>query len=171
MAPKWPITRHERLTVRRKPESLKHLQGTARPDRTRRAPVLPPSEITRPKWLTNKVAKAEFARLLPLMEIADIDSSLLASCCMLYARWRQAEDEISERGLTIEVSSTTRTGMTVKPIANPAIRVAIAFQRAYLATATKLGLTPVDRGRIEPADSGAEDMLDQFLAEGDDDDE
>lgn len=168
--------------MNQKSETLKRLQGTARPDRRKppKVPLAPIGTVVRPKWLKNAVAKAEFNRLLPLMEsvgipLHEVDANLLASTCLLYARWREAEDLISAEGITLSVTSQTRTGKTVKPQPHPAIRVSATYHRSYLAALTKLGLTTLDRSRIEPSDTSDSDLLDQFLNgdkyndEGDDD--
>ena len=52
-------------------------------------------------------------------------------------------------GQTLTVTSTTRTGRTEKPIANPAVRNEVIYQAAMMKAAIKFGLNPLDRPRVE----------------------
>jgi P27 family predicted phage terminase small subunit len=137
--------------MRRKSKEEKQQQGTYRADRDRKTPKFSPGAVC-PKYLT-KTAKAEWNRVAPLLEEAgilrDIDASLLASYCQMFAHWRSSEDAIAKNGLVVTVSSQTRTGRTDKPVQNPAVRNSIQFHKAMMATAVKLGISPLDRPRIE----------------------
>jgi phage terminase small subunit len=79
---------------------------------------------------------------------------------------------VEANGQTIIVTSTTRTGRTDKPVPNPSCRLEILYSAALVKVGTKLGLSPLDRGRIEvpDAEDDERDPFDRFL-DGDDDPE
>ena len=58
-----------------------------------------------PKWLMPE-AKAEWRRLAKKIKIADEDVMILAGYCQSYARWREAEEYITEHGF--ETDNTSR---------------------------------------------------------------
>ena len=58
-----------------------------------------------PKWLMPE-AKAEWRRLAKKIKIADEDLMILAGYCQSYARWREAEEYITEHGF--ETDNTSR---------------------------------------------------------------
>lgn len=58
-----------------------------------------------PKWLMPE-AKAEWRRLAKKIKITDEDVMILAGYCQSYARWREAEEYITEHG--IETENTSR---------------------------------------------------------------
>ncbi len=153
---------------RKTPNAVKKTIGTYRKDRDRslNAPQFPPG-ATRPRWLTAKAAKAEWDRVVPLLEAAglltELDQSLLASYCQNWSNYLTAESEIVKHGQVVYVTATTKTGNMTKPLVNPAIRNASIFHKAFIASATKLGLTPLDRGRINAVEPNEDDELDRFL--------
>ena len=57
-----------------------------------------------PKWLMPE-AKAEWRRLAKKIKIADEDVMILAGYCQSYARWREAEEYITEHGLDTDNTS------------------------------------------------------------------
>ena len=61
--------------------------------------------LTCPKWLMPE-AKAEWRRLAKRIKITDEDVMILAGYCQSYARWREAEEYITEHGF--ETESTSR---------------------------------------------------------------
>ena|ERR1022692_4558494 len=146
--------------MKRKSLQEHKIQGTYRPERhglnVRTSLTGALTSITAPKFLS-KVARQEWNRVCPLLAeqgiLADIDQSLLASYCQMYAHWRSSEDDIAKNGLVITVESQTRTGRTSKPVQNPAVRNSIQFHRSMVQTAVKFGINPLDRPRIEiPSD-------------------
>jgi P27 family predicted phage terminase small subunit len=152
--------------MRRLSKEEKMQRGTYRSDRDKNTPQFAPGAVC-PKYLS-KEAKAEWRRVAPLLEGAGIlqaiDQTLLASYCSLYGFLREAEADIQQNGLVIFVSSQTRTGSTTKPIQNPSVRTAIQLQRALVATGTKLGMTPLDRSRVEvPPAPDEDDPLQRFI--------
>ncbi len=159
--------------MRRKTTEVKKLNGTHRANRDRKTPQFASGSISCPKYLS-KTARAEWNRVAPLLEEAgilqEIDASILASYCQMFGHWRSSEDDIARNGLVITVSSQTRTGKSEKPIQNPAVRNAIQFHKSMIQTAVKLGISLLDRQRIEvPPDPDEEDALQRFINASDDD--
>ena len=58
-----------------------------------------------PKWLMPE-AKAEWRRLAKRIKVADEDVMILAGYCQSYARWREAEEYITEH--SFETDNTSR---------------------------------------------------------------
>ena len=57
-----------------------------------------------PKWLMPE-AKAEWRRLAKRIKISEEDVMILAGYCQSYARWREAEEYITEHGLGTDNTS------------------------------------------------------------------
>jgi len=149
--------------------AAKKARGTYRKDRDNslKQPLQVAPDLAPPKYL-NRVAKAEWQRIVgPLVDqntFAALDRSLLASYCQFFSHWIASEADLSKNGLIINVTSQTRTGKTVKPVQNPALRNSVAAHRQMLAVSSKFGISPVDRTKVD-ADTGSSqgDELDQFL--------
>lgn len=150
--------------MRRTTAAEKKLTGTFRPGRDRKRVQFvtangiaskPPSYVRK-----IKLALAEWRAVAPFLEAEGIlkqpDVSMLASYCILYARWREASLAVDTLGQTILMTSTTRTGKTEKPIANPAVRNEILYQAAMMRAAVKFGLNPLDRPRVEAPEADEE---------------
>ena len=80
--------------AKNKPDALKVIAGTDQPCRMNPdAPVYPQVDETfkPPKWLKNKHAKEEWARLVPLLSkngvLTEADLSLLATLCQTYGKY------------------------------------------------------------------------------------
>ena len=160
--------------MRRKTREQKLLEGSYRPDRDRATPRFAATDVKCPSYLS-KEAKAEWRRVAPLLDQAGIlrpiDRSILSAYCEAWANWRASEDDISRNGLIITVTSQTRTGLTQKPMQNPAVRNSIQYGKMMMTLATKFGLDPLARPRIEvpPDDDNELDPLLAFINDGDDD--
>jgi len=168
--------------MRRKSASEKKLMGTYRPDRDRSSVRFATANgvaIKAPPFVRkNKTANAEWKNVIPhlLSEgiLKQTDLGLLANYCTLYARWRAAAEDVEKNGQIVTVTSTTRTGKTEKPIANPAVRNEILYSAALARVGTKFGLNPLDRPRVEAPEADDEtgpDPFQRFLDEGNDDPE
>ena len=158
---------------RKKSTAEKQLSGTYKPERDKATPrfdSITGAAIKPPTWLrSNKIALQEWKAVAPFLEAEGIlkptDVSSLASYCVLYSRWREAALDVEKNGQTIIVTSTTRTGRTDKPVVNPAVRNEVVYAAAMLKAATKLGLNPLDRPRVDaaPAPDEEEDKFERFL--------
>jgi len=141
--------------MRRKSAAEKKMVGTYRASRDKRAPQFVDAiDSKAPAYVRqNKLAHAEWKAVFPLLAAEGIlratDISLLSSYCVLYARWREAAADVEKNGLTVTVTSQTRTGITTKPVINPSVRSEILYQSAMMRAAVKFGLNPLDRPRLE----------------------
>lgn len=87
-----------------KPTALKKLEGDRGKGRrplNEREPIPPKGGVKCPAWLLPE-AKKEWKRLAPALEAMGVltmaDTAAFASYCQAYARWREAEDVISQHG-------------------------------------------------------------------------
>jgi P27 family predicted phage terminase small subunit len=155
------------MPAKRKSKSLHALHSTRDQSTTRTAPTLSTvAAIKAPSYLS-KPAKDEFNRVAK--ELADaglltnVSLNILASYAASFANWKLAEQDLQERGATIFVESTTRTGKTVRPLVNPAVRSYAVFKKLMLDSAKAFGIDPASHGRINlPETNGAECELDPF---------
>jgi P27 family predicted phage terminase small subunit len=136
-------------------------RGTYRKGRHKAAPAYS-GTVSAPKWLSAE-AREEWNRVFPLLDAKKLaqapDIQLLASYCTAYAGYRQALTKVEEQGPVIEITSTTRTGKTQKPVRNPWLTVVMDWQRQMLAAAKLFGISPLNRQRIVVAD---EDTADEY---------
>jgi P27 family predicted phage terminase small subunit len=167
--------------MRRKSTAEKKIAGTYRDDRDRKRLAFETANgvaIKAPAYVRqNKLAYAEWKAVAPYLIAEGIlkptDISILSSYCLLYARWREAAADVEEKGQTIVITSSTRTGLTQKPVSNPSCRLEVVYQSAMMKAAVKLGLNPLDRPRVETPedDETGPDPFERFLAQGNDDPE
>ena len=127
------------------PTALKVLEGNpgkrklneAEPKPKKKAPACP-------KWLEPE-AKKEWRRLAKKMEalgvLTEVDMAAFAGYCQAYARWKQAEERITDRGLVIRTPSGY-------PQQVPYISIAQQYLRLMNQFAEQFGLTPAARSRI-----------------------
>ena len=147
-----------------KPTNIKILEGNPgkrklnehEPQPQRKAPPCP-------KWLEPE-AKKEWRRLAKTLEamgvLTDADMAAFAGYCQAYARWKEAEERITDRGLVIRTPSGY-------PQQVPYISIAQQYLKLMQQFAEQFGLTPAARSRII-AGSGegkAVDDLDELLSE------
>ena len=125
-----------------KPQALKKMQGTYRPDRDGGTTLA--GSTTPPNWLS-QAAKTEWRRVAKRLAEAGLltwgDRALLAAYCQAYARWKQAEQELEGKPLTFE----TDKGYVGK---NPLLTVANEARDAMIRAAKEFGMTPVARSRL-----------------------
>ena len=156
---------------------MKKTLGTYRADRDKQTPEFTPSQGAKvPTYLrSNRLAASEWRRVVTELESAgvlkEIDWALLGNYCVIYSRWREAGADVEKNGQIIWIESKTRTGMTRKPIPNPAVRNEINYSSALLKIATKFGISPLDRPRVETTTFDDDDPLQRFLNDTGDDDQ
>ena len=111
-----------------------------------------------PKWLETE-AKKEWRRLAKKMEamgiLTEVDMAAFAGYCQSYARWKEAEERITDRGLVIRTPSGY-------PQQVPYISIAQQYLRLMNQFAEQFGLTPAARSRIIAGEdeSGNDEMED-----------
>lgn len=160
-----------------KPSGLKVLEGTDRADRINPAEPRPPLiEVgTRPPaWLRNKLARAYWRELVPILSRARIlaltDTTALVILAKAYGRWRSYEDFLEANGETYETgrASTAKEGEAVEAtgkLLRPRPEVAMrdkAEDRLVLLLG-KFGMTPSDRTRISALPELVGDPAEEFL--------
>ena len=148
-----------------KPTALKLLEGNPgkrqlNMNEPRFAQKMPPEC---PDWLEEE-AQAEWNRLSEtLFEmgiLTDLDVTPFAAYCQAYARWREAEEFISQHGSIVK----TKAGYWQQV---PQVSIAHTNQKAMLQAAAEFGLTPSARSRIIAGNTKKEDVDEmEFLLTG-----
>ena len=139
--------------MRRTSNEMKALRGTLRIDRARNKPALKVGS-TAPNWL-DPVGRKEWKRVAPELMAQGVLTEASAQTfwpayCSSFAHFRASEEAIQRDGLVINITSSTRTGMTIKPVPNPAVRNYQTFKRLLLEAARLFGIDPLNAGKIEP---------------------
>lgn len=109
-------------------------------------PALESTGYGPPPSYFNKYAKAEWRRMVPLIEQAglapDVAKSAFETYCYEYGQVRDARDRIAEKGIIV------RDGKTDRLIRNPAIMISNNSADRCLAFLVEFGLTPSSRTRV-----------------------
>ena len=148
------------------PTALKKLEGDRGKGRrpiNENAPKPPMGTIKCPSWLMPE-AKKEWKRLAPSLEamglltIWDIDS--FSAYCQAYARWREAEEFITQHGSIFKTPSGY-----VQQV--PQVSIAQQNLKIMQSLAGEFGLSPATRSRIIAAggmgDKVSDDPMEQLL--------
>ncbi len=144
------------------PTAIKELEGNPgkrplnanEPKPKKKAPACP-------KWL-NEDAKREWRRLVKQLEalgvLTELDMAVFATYCDAFARWKEAEEFLSERGLFF----ITPSGY---PQQFPQVAISQNYARLMNRCAEQLGLTPSARSRIIAGTEGnaAGDDMEELL--------
>ena len=97
-----------------------------------------------PKWLEPE-AKKEWRRLAKKMELmgvlTEVDMAAFAGYCQAYARWKEAEEFITQHGTIVRTPSGY--WQTV-----PQVSIAQTYLKIMNRLAEQFGLTPAARSRI-----------------------
>jgi len=95
----------------------------------------------------DKPARKEWHRVGRLMRdarvISKLDRAALATYCMAWSRWLEAETQVRKHGLVVK----TKNGF---PQQNPYLPIANKAMHQVMALSAELGLTPSSRSRIHP---------------------
>ncbi|WP_044294506.1 phage terminase small subunit P27 family [Robinsoniella peoriensis] len=141
-----------------KPSVVKALEGnpgrrslnTGEPKPERKAPRCP-------SWLEEE-AKKEWKRMARQLEhlgiLTEIDMAAFAGYCQAYARWKEAEEYISENGAVIQTPSGYYQQIPQVSIAQTYLKIMNRFCEQF-------GLTPSSRCRIvtdKGEDEGSDTM-------------
>lgn len=128
-----------------KPTVVKMLEGnpgkrslnTNEPKPERRAPSCP-------EWLEEE-AKIEWARMAKQMEylgiLTEIDMAAFAGYCQAYARWKEAEEFLTQHGTIVK----TKSGYWQQV---PQVSIAQTYLKIMNKFCEQFGLTPSSRSRI-----------------------
>ena len=118
-----------------------------------------------PKWLEPE-AKREWRRLAKQMEsigiLTDVDMAAFAGYCQAYARWKEAEEFITQHGTIVRTPSGYWQQV-------PQVSIAQTYLTVMSKFAEQFGLTPAARSRIVADNSvnNPSDEMEQLLG-GDD---
>lgn len=143
-----------------KPTALKLLQGNAGKRKLNKNEPSPDALVVvpePPEWF-GAIAVAAWHQVAPWLIEAKIltgtDLHNLEAFCMAYQRWREAQDEITKKGITVMGAK--------QKIKNPACTVANETLRQMATFGGALGLDPAARARLKPG--GAEKPKNPFTA-------
>lgn len=133
-----------------KPDALKILQGTLKPERVNKD--APQPDVTRgavPPDFLDEMAKAEWARIVPELEtlgiMSNIDIALVASYCTSVSELAEACKQIEANGYTYEAE--TREGCIVQR-KSPWIDVRAKAINNIVKTSCEMGMTPASRSKV-----------------------
>ena len=141
------------------PTAIKELEGNPghrplnpnEPKPLRKAPACP-------KWLSDD-AKREWRRLVKKLEalgvLTELDMAVFATYCDAFAKWKEADEFLTQRGLFF----ITPSGY---PQQFPQVAIAQNYAKLMNRCAEQLGLTPSARSRIiaENIGGSGDDMED-----------
>ena len=145
-----------------KPTALKVLEGDRGKGRrplNEHEPIPPKGGVKCPSWLLPE-AKKEWKRLAASLEAMGVltmaDLTAFAGYCQAYARWREAEDFISQHGSIFKTPSGYVQQVPQVSIAQTNMKIMLKFCEQF-------GLTPSARSRIVGGE-GAADPTDEMEA-------
>ena len=148
-----------------KPTALKLLDGNpGKRPLNDREPVPPKGEIKCPGWLMPE-AKKEWKRLAPSLEAMGVltmaDLTAFAGYCQAFARWKEAEEFITQHGSIFKTPSGYVQQVPQVSIAQQNLKILQSF-------CTEVGLTPATRARIIAGGAGtdnsqADDPMERLL--------
>lgn len=154
---------------KRKPTALKRLEGNpGKRPLNEMEPVPPTTQLRCPNYLLPE-ARKEWRRLAPVLMnmglLTVADAVPFAGYCQAYARWREAQDEITKHG-SIYKDGEGR----IRP--NPYIAIANQQMREIKSFAADFGLTPSNRAamiaNVMSAMSPQVDPMEAILVSDDD---
>lgn len=148
-----------------KPTALKVLEGnpggrplnTKEPKPAKRAPRCP-------AWLEDE-AKKEWRRMGKVLEqlglLTDMDMAAFAGYCQAYARWKEAEEFITQHGTMVRTPNGYLQQVPQVSIAQTNLKIMLKFCEQF-------GLTPSARSRIVGEDASADpaDEMEALLGGG-----
>ena len=148
-----------------KPTALKVLEGNPggrplnpnEPSPGKKAPRCP-------GWLEDE-AKKEWKRMGKILEqmglLTEMDMAAFAGYCQAYARWKEAEEFITQHGTIVKTPSGYWQQV-------PQVSIAQTYLKIMNRFAEQFGLTPSSRSRIiaEDTTSGPADEMEALLGGG-----
>ena len=148
------------------PTAIKELEGNPgtralndkEPKPVKKAPACP-------KWLEDE-AKKEWRRLAKQMEqlgiLTQVDMAAFAGYCQAYARWKEAEEFITQHGSIVKTPSGYWQQV-------PQVSIAQTYLKIMNKFAEQFGLTPSSRSRIiasNDSSGGTVDEMEELLGGG-----
>ncbi len=128
-----------------KPSAVKELEGNPGKRPLNAAEPMPAKKAPPcPKWLEPE-AKKEWRRLSKQLEqigvLTEVDQAAFASYCQAYARWKEAEEFITQHGTIVKTPSGYWQQV-------PQVSIAQTYLKIMNKIAEQFGLTPSARSRI-----------------------
>ena len=143
-----------------KPTALKELAGNpGKRPLNEREPKPRAAVPTAPRHLTGE-ARKEWRRmgreLLALGVLTTVDRAALAAYCVAYARWADAEAQVTKLGTVVK----TANGNLIQ---NPYLAVANRAMDQMMKAASEFGMTPSSRSRVQVQQADAGPSLAELL--------
>jgi P27 family predicted phage terminase small subunit len=152
------------------PTALKRLRGN--PGKRKLSAGEPQPQLCEPEmptWIP-ELAKEAWRTLVPkLMRLgllSEIDHAALTAVCVAFARWREAEAEITRLGQVISQPVLNKKGELVgyRTKANPAVAIANEANRIMRSYLVEFGATPASLGKVGRVEAPKEaDPLELYL--------
>ena len=147
-----------------KPTALKMLEGNpgGRPLNTKEP--TPEKKAPRcPSWLEDE-AKKEWKRMAKVLEqmglLTEMDMAAFAGYCQAYARWKEAEEFLTQHGSMVRTPNGYLQQVPQVSIAQTNMKIMLKFCEQF-------GLTPSARSRIVGGEnSDEEDEMEKLLEGG-----
>ena len=144
-----------------KPTALKQLEGNpGKRPLNEHEPVPPKATVKCPAWLESE-AKKEWRRLAPALEsmgiLTTVDLTAFAGYCQAYARWKEAEEFITQHGSIFQTPSGYVQQVPQVSIAQQNLKIMQSF-------CSEFGLTPATRSRIIANGGSKEEASDDPMA-------
>lgn len=147
-----------------KPTALKMLEGNpgGRPLNTKEPK--PKKKAPRcPSWLEDE-AKKEWKRMAKVLEqmglLTEMDMAAFAGYCQAYARWKEAEEFLTQHGSMVRTPNGYLQQVPQVSIAQTNMKIMLKFCEQF-------GLTPSARSRIVGGEnSDEEDEMEKLLEGG-----
>lgn len=150
-----------------KPAAVKMLEGSPGKRKLDMSEPQPEKKAPRcPSWLEEE-AKKEWKRMARQLEqlgiLTEIDMAAFAGYCQAYARWKEAEEYISENGTIMKAPSGYCQQVPQVSIAQTYLKIMNRFCEQF-------GLTPSARSRIvtEHGEDKESDVMELLLVKGGD---
>ena len=148
------------------PTEIKELEGNPGKRTLKKAEPQPVNNAPPcPKWLEPE-AKKEWRRLSNQLELigvlTEVDQAAFASYCQAYARWKEAEEFISQHGTIVKTPSGYWQQV-------PQVSIAQTYLKIMNKIAEQFGLTPSSRSRIIAGSddySASKDDMEDLLGGG-----
>ena len=150
-----------------KPTALKKLEGNpGKRPLNEHEPLPPKGTIRCPTWLEAE-AKKEWRRLAPSLEAMGVltmaDITAFSGYCQAYARWKEAEEFITQHGSIFQTPSGYVQQVPQVSIAQQNLKIMQSF-------CSEFGLTPATRARIIAAggkdEIASDDPMEKILKGG-----
>ena len=145
-----------------RPTQFKILEGT-RKDRINMNEPKPQPIIPDPPIHLNKVALAEWKRLLPMLNqcgiMTEIDGNAAAVLVTWFSRWVEAEKMVQKKGLLVKAP---KTGV---PMQNPALSIANKAMQEMTKLLAEFGMTPSSRSKVAAVfeKAGGKSKIEQYI--------